>query len=119
MNVLETFRSVEEDMRLLSRSEEIILLAVLKLEGDAYGISIREHIRQVTDSEWSFASIYEPLQKLVRKGYVKKRLGKPTSERGGRHKFLYEITKEGKTALTEINQVYKNIWKDISAENLT
>ena len=105
-------------MRLLSRSEEIILLTVLKLEGDAYGISIREHIRKATDNEWSFASIYEPLQKLVRKGYVKKRMGEPTSERGGRHKFLYEITKEGKLALVEINQVYKNIWKDISAKSL-
>lgn len=110
---------MEENMRLLSRSEEIILLAVLKLDGDAYGISIREYIRQVTGSEWSFASIYEPLQKLVHKGYVKKRMGKPTSERGGRHKFLYEITKDGKRALAEINQVYRNIWKDISAENLT
>lgn len=109
---------MEENMRLLSRSEEIILLTVLKLEGDAYGVSIREHIRKVTGNEWSFASIYEPLQKLVRKGYVKKQLGKPTSERGGRHKFLYEITKDGKAALVEINQVYKNIWKDISAESL-
>jgi DNA-binding PadR family transcriptional regulator len=105
-------------MRLLSRSEEIILLAVLKLEGAAYGISIREHIRKATGNEWSFASIYEPLQKLAHKGYVKKRLGKPTPERGGRHKFLYEITKDGKAALVEINKVYKNIWKDISAENL-
>jgi PadR family transcriptional regulator PadR len=109
---------MEGNMRLLSRSEEIILLSVLKLEGDAYGISIREHIRSATGSEWSFASIYEPLQKLTRKGYVKKRMGKPTSERGGRHKFHYEITKDGKKALAEINQVYKNIWKDISKESL-
>ena len=118
MNVLVTFGLMEEHMRLLSRSEEIILLAVLKLDGDAYGISIREHIHKATGNEWSFASIYEPLQKLVRKGYVKKRMGKATSERGGRHKFLYEITKEGKLALVEINKVYKNIWKDISADSL-
>jgi DNA-binding PadR family transcriptional regulator len=110
---------MEENMRLLSRSEEIILLSVLKLEGDAYGISIREHIRKATGNEWSFASIYEPLQKLAQKGYLKKRMGKPTSERGGRHKFLYEITKDGRAALAEINQVYKNIWKDISTESLS
>jgi len=110
---------MEENMRLLSRSEEIILLAVLKLEGDAYGISIREHIRKATGSEWSFASIYEPLHKLTRKGYVKKKKGEPTSERGGRHKCLYEITQKGKAALAEINQVHRNIWKDISANKLT
>lgn len=110
---------MEENMRLLSRSEEIILLTILKIEGDAYGISIREQIRKATGNEWSFASIYEPLQKLVRKGYVTKRAGEPTSERGGRQKFLYQITKNGKIALAEISKVHKNIWKDISTESLT
>lgn len=101
-------------MHLLSRSEEIILLAVLKLEGDAYGISIRELIFKATGKEWSFASIYDPLNKLTRKGYVRKTRGEPTPERGGRHKVLYEITPEGKNALLEIMQVHDNIWDGIS-----
>ncbi len=100
-------------MKLLSRAEEIILLAVLKLEGNAYGISIRELIRKSTGTEWSFASIYDPLNKLTRKGYVRKFRGDPLPERGGRHKCLYEITAEGKKALLKIYGIHERIWKDV------
>jgi PadR family transcriptional regulator PadR len=100
-------------MKLLSRAEEIILLAVLKLQGNAYGISIRELIRKSTGIEWSFASIYDPLNKLTRKGYVRKYRGDPLPERGGRHKCLYEITTEGKKALLKIYRFHEKIWEDV------
>lgn len=100
-------------MKLLSRAEEIILLAVLKLEGNAYGISIRELIRKSSGTEWSFASIYDPLNKLTRKGYVIKYKGDPLPERGGRYKCLYEITNEGKKALLKIYRVHEKIWDNV------
>ena len=99
-------------MKLLSRAEEIILLAVLKLQGNAYGITIRDHILKTTGNEWSFASIYDPLNKLTKKGYVKKFVSAPTPERGGRHKVLYEITSSGKRALLEIYKVHENVWEE-------
>ncbi|UCE20974.1 MAG: helix-turn-helix transcriptional regulator [Candidatus Aminicenantes bacterium] len=105
-------------MKLLSRSEEIILLAVFKLEGNAYGISIRELIHKSTGTEWSFASIYDPLNKLTRKGYVRKYRGDPLPERGGRHKCLYEITTEGKKALLKIYRVHEKIWDDVPLKAL-
>ena len=105
-------------MKLLSRAEEIILLAILKLEGNAYGISIRELIRKSTGTEWSFASIYDPLNKLNRKGYVRKYRGDPLPERGGRHKCLYDITTEGKEALLKIYKVHEKIWEDVPIKTL-
>ena len=105
-------------MKLLSRSEEIILLAVLKLEGNAYGISIRELIRKSTGTEWSFASIYDPLNKLTRKGYVRKFRGEPLPERGGRHKYLYEMTTDGKKALLKIYRIHEKIWEDVPIKAL-
>ena len=105
-------------MRLLSRAEEIILLAILRLEGNAYGISIREYIYKATGAEWSFASIYDPLNKLTNKGYVVKRKGEPTPERGGRHKCLYEITADGKKALAEIYEVHAQIWNGVHRKAL-
>ena len=101
-------------MKLLSRAEEIILLAILQLPGNAYGITIRDTIYKATGNEWSFAPIYDPLNKLTRKGYVRKTIGGATPERGGRSKCLYEITPEGKTALREIKQVQENIWAKVS-----
>ena len=100
-------------MHMLSRAEEIILLAVLKLQGNAYGITIRRLIHEATGKEWSFAMIYDPLNKLTRKGYLRKTKGEPTPERGGRHKVLYEITEEGKKALLEIRNVHDNIWDGV------
>ena len=105
-------------MKLLSRAEEIILVAILRLEGNAYGISIRDYIYKATGTEWSFASIYDPLNKLTNKGYVVKRKGKPTPERGGRHKCLYEITADGKKALAKIHEVHDQIWNGVPRKAL-
>ena len=60
-------------MKLLSRSEEIILLAVWRLEGNAFGISIRDQVSGATGYEWTLGAIYVPLDKLTRKGLVAKR----------------------------------------------
>lgn len=98
-------------MNLLSRAEEIILLAILRLEGDAYGLSIRDFIHSATRVEWSLAQIYEPLDRLRRKGFVRKFQGAPTPERGGRHKCLYTVTPEGKDALAELRRIHLHLYE--------
>jgi PadR family transcriptional regulator PadR len=101
-------------MKTLSRSEEIILLSILKLEDDAYGVSIRRQIWKDTGDRWSFASIYTPLDKLGKKGFVKKTKGSPLPERGGKSKFFYRVTPEGKKALIELYEKHQKVWSDIS-----
>jgi len=105
-------------MKLLSRAEEIILLAILKLKENAYGVAIWEKVYQETGSKWSFASIYTPLNKLTRKKYVEKRYGDPTKERGGRRKCLYTVTDKGITALREMRKVQDSVWTGIPVELL-
>lgn len=100
-------------MKLLSRAEEIVLLTILKLERDAYGVSIRQRIFDDTDDWWSFASIYTPLDKLFRKGYVLKKKGDPTAKRGGKSKFFYEVTNEGKKALLDLQNAQNHIWAGV------
>ncbi len=100
-------------MKLLSRSEEVILLTILKLQGNAYGVTIRKQLHEDTGTEWSFGSIYMPLNKLTKKGFVKKLMGDPTSERGGRSKCLYDVTREGKDALKSIREVSSNVWEGL------
>lgn len=101
-------------MKLLSRSEEILLIAIWRLSGNAYGVSIRELVSELTGQEWTLGAIYVPLEKLARKEYVIKYDSSPTSQRGGRSKCLYELTDEGKKALKEIREVQESLWKDIS-----
>ena len=106
-------------MKLLSRAEEAVLLAVLKLGSGAYGVSIREKIREDTGIEWSFASIYTPLDKLTHKKYVKKIKGEPSPERGGKSRYYYRVTLDGKRALARVREFQRGIWSrvpDISLE---
>jgi PadR family transcriptional regulator PadR len=100
-------------MKLLSRSEEIVLITILKLQDDAYGVAIRKKLHEETGTLWSFGSIYTALNTLTRKRYVRKKKGEPTAERGGRHKCLYAITSEGIKSLKEIRKVQESIWSDI------
>ncbi len=101
-------------MKLLSRAEEIVLITTLKLGERAYGVAIREQIKKDTGSEWSFASIYTPLNKLTRKAYLTKHAGEPAKERGGRRKYTYTITEEGRLALYEMKHLNDRLWAGIS-----
>jgi len=100
-------------MKLLSRSEEIILITILKLKEDSYGVAIRKKLFEDTGTQWSYGSIYTPLNKLTRRGFVKKQKGEPTAERGGRHKCIYEVTQTGKEALKDIRKVHQGVWADL------
>jgi DNA-binding PadR family transcriptional regulator len=105
-------------MILLSRAEEIILLAVYKLQGNAYGVTIREQVHTDIGRHWPFGVVYKTLKKLKAKGYVKKITGDPISERGGRTRYYYEITHEGTAALERILRIHTAIWGGIKAFDL-
>ncbi len=98
----------------LSRPEEIILLAVMKLKDNAYGVSIRKTVQELTGKYWSIGAVYVPLERLEQKGYVKSFSSEPLSERGGRRKRLFRITSEGIKELEKIKRVNQIIWKDYS-----
>lgn len=100
-------------MKFLSRNEEIILLAIWRLKGNAYGVTIRELVSLQTGKDWPFGAIYMPLDKLTSKRYVRKYMSTPESVRGGRSKCLYELTDIGKDALKQIRTIQTEIWKDI------
>jgi len=105
-------------MKLLSRIEEIILLAILRLREDAYGMSIREEVIVATGKKWLLGAIYGPLGRLHKNGYVTTVRGEPTPERGGRSKVYYRLTREGSVALHEIHRVNTYIWREINPSRL-
>lgn len=97
-------------MNLLSRSEEIVLAAIWKLADDAYGVTIRDRVSVDTGTKWSFGAIYKPLKQLDHRGFVEKIPGAPSPERGGRSKFFYRLTPDGRAALRDIRRVYRAVW---------
>ena len=104
-----------ENMRLLSRKEEMILLAIWKLQNDggAYGVTIRDYIERMTGIKWLFGAIYGPLGRLVDYGYVESYESDPLPERGGRRKILYRLTSKGKTELLTVRRLNKALWQDV------
>jgi PadR family transcriptional regulator PadR len=100
-------------MKLLTRAEELILLAVWKLKDNAYCIPIRAQLSEITGENWSLGSIYMPLDRLVKKGHLMSHLSDSTPERGGRHKRIYELTEDGKKELLRVKQVQANMWRDV------
>jgi DNA-binding PadR family transcriptional regulator len=97
-------------MKYLSRPEEIVLLAILKLKGNAYGVTIRKLVQEMTSKYWSIGAIYVPLERLEKKGYVKSHNSLPSPERGGRSKRIFKLTENGHRELAEIKKINDSIW---------
>ncbi|OGU57484.1 MAG: hypothetical protein A2V66_12400 [Ignavibacteria bacterium RBG_13_36_8] len=88
-------------MKVLSSVDEILLLAVFSLSDNAYGVTIRKKLAEVTGQEWTLGAVYEPLYRLESKGYLRSFMSEPTADRGGRSKRMFQITKEGTEVLQE------------------
>ena len=81
--------------------EQRVLLAVMALHPDGYGVSLQDHIEKRTKKAPSIGSIYAALDRLEEKGFVKSRAGEKTAERGGRRKLHFIVTATGERALRE------------------
>ena len=101
-------------MKLLSRSEELLLLAVWRLQDGAYAVPIREKLRAITGKTWAFGALFVSLDRLVKKGYLTSHLAEPTPQRGGRSKRMYRLTPAGVQALIEIRQIEQAMWAGIT-----
>ena len=100
-------------MKLLSRPEEIFLLAIWRLQGNAYAVTIQERVKKMTGETWSFGAVFITLDRLTKKKYLESSLSDPTRKRGGRSKRMYSLTAEGRKALIEIRKLQDDIWTDI------
>jgi DNA-binding PadR family transcriptional regulator len=97
-------------MKDLTLTEEMFLLAVWKLKDNAYGVTIRQYVVKETGRNYPIGTIYSALDKMTRKGYLRKTVGDPIPERGGRSKNYYHITKEGVNALKAAIKLKKLLW---------
>ncbi|HEV7349192.1 PadR family transcriptional regulator [Telluribacter sp.] len=95
----------------LGEFEEIVLLMVAILDGEAYGLSVSQEIEQQTGRMITFGAVHNTLIRLEEKGFVKSQLGGATAERGGRRKRLFTITAHGSRALQDVQQLRSQLWQ--------
>lgn len=105
-------------MKNLTRKEELIMLAILNLQKEAYLISIVDHLSKITGAKMSLTSVHLPLNRLEKNGLISGELGEATAVRGGRRKKIYEITLAGFEMLDEHKRISDLIWKNY-ARSLT
>ena len=101
-------------MPYLTKLEEILLIAIWRLKKEAYGVSIRKQVMDMTKENMTYGTLYSSLDQLAKKGYVKKSIGEPTQERGGRRKIYYAILPRGFEALRHAQELSKVLWDDVS-----
>jgi len=100
-------------MKVLSRSDEILLLAILRLKENAYGVTIIKEVKERTGKKLTFGSLWVSLDILHKRGLVVKRMADPTPERGGRSKIYYSLTPQGVRALQDVREFQKSLWQGV------
>lgn len=102
----------------LGEFQEIVLLSVMMLEKEAYGVKIQKEINEKTKRSISRGALHSALSRLEAKGFLNSRLGEATKVRGGKSKKFYEVTNIGKKALHEAEAIRKEFHKSILDFNL-
>lgn len=97
----------------LGEFEEIVILTVGVLYGQAYGVSIKKEIESRLSRKVSMGALHSALTRLEDKGYLKSHDGEATEERAGRPKKYFHITALGKRAMQYTRNTRNDLWKDI------
>jgi PadR family transcriptional regulator PadR len=93
--------------------ELLVLLSLIRLADEAYGIPIAEAIEKSSGRGVSIGSVYITLDRLAEKGLVTSRLGEPTAERGGRAKTYFRVTAKGLRETLRAQRTLMTLWTGV------
>ena len=93
--------------------ELLVMLALVRLGDEAYGVTIGREIESQTKRPAALGSIYAVLERLERRGWVRSELGEATPERGGRAKRHFRITSPGLKELKRARQALIGMWQGL------
>lgn len=94
----------------LGEFEQMVLLTIMRLGRDAYGLAIRDEMEAVAERTPSSGSLYTTLDRMERKGLVASSAGEVTQERGGRPRRYVRVTPEGQAALARSRSTLMALW---------
>ena len=95
----------------LGQFELMVLLAVISIGEDAYGVPIGRELEAASGREVGLGSVYAALERLQEKALVTSRVGEPTAERGGRAKQYFQATAKGLKAVREARRTFTRLWQ--------
>ena len=107
------FRTLEEMAEHLGDLELLVMLALIRLGDEAYGVTIGREIEQNAKRPVALASVYAILERLERRGWVRSELGEATPERGGRAKRHFHITALGLKEVKRTRTALIGMWQGL------
>jgi PadR family transcriptional regulator, regulatory protein PadR len=102
----------------LGEFEQLVLLAIVHIGEDAYGIPIVDEIQRRTGREVARAAVYVTLRRLEEKGFISSWIGEPTAERGGKGRRYVKIERSGLRALRDSRKVAEQMWRGLDPASL-
>jgi PadR family transcriptional regulator, regulatory protein PadR len=100
----------------LGEFEQVVLLAILRLKGDAYAIPVREEIEARTGRRVARGALYTALDRLEQKRCLHSRMSEPLAERGGRSRRYFSVTTAGMAALRASRQSLLRLWSGLERQ---
>ena len=97
----------------LGEFEEIVLLTVAILHGEAYGVAIMDEIENRLQRKVSLGALQTVLRRMEEKGYLSSEFGEATNVRGGKRKRFFIVTNFGKKMLEEVKEQRNILWKAV------
>lgn len=97
----------------LGEFEQMVLLAILHVRGEAYGVPIVEEIERRTGRSVSRAAVYVTLRRLEKRGLVTSWMSEPTGERGGKARRCVRVEPEGLELLEDARRAMDRMWGDL------
>lgn len=97
----------------LGEFQELVMLTILVLGKQAYGVTIQEELGKRMNRKISRGALHTALSRLEEKGYISSQYGEPTAVRGGRRKRYYNVSNKGVLALREVKELRINFWEMI------
>ena len=107
------YKIVVMEKEYIGELEELVLLLIVMLKDDAYGMAIRKALKKHANRTVTIGAVHGTVNRLEKKGFIESRLGGATELRGGRRKRLFTITASGKEVLQKSRDVKVNLWSQI------
>lgn len=100
----------------LGTLEEMVLLVVMMMCDEAYGVSIHAQYMAQTQHKLSLSAVHTVLRRLEKKGFITSEMGGATADRGGRRKRLYSVTSYGVRSVEILQARRQQLWAQIRAQ---
>ena len=97
----------------LGEFEELVLLAVIVLKEEAFGVAIKRELETRLNQNLSVGSIQSALKRMEQKGHLTSEWGEASKVRGGKRKRLYQVTSAGRSVLEEMRDIRTSLWTSI------